>query len=860
MILVNPLLPLAQTRLLPNLGTAPISDENLSVTNLGASTSQTVPRSSATLPRPGLLGASSRTTRVVTPLRTTTIPGADTPQNLAGPESEKPSVATNLEAPGPKRVATALERKYEASVATSGQAAPKTPDKQASSKAASLEVEKNKKKPVPDTPERGDCETIPSKAKGVVRNETKVPISPATRKTEAESLPKVHPVNLASDKEALSSPTTTNKPGTLPHEVRQESRGPPASKDAVERSQRPHPGTIRITTPVIENNSISGASQASPTAPRVSESQPKPSRTSSTAIPSTSRPETPTVVEQPIRRPVQPKTLRITDTPKAETPPPMAPSQSTGTPTGQGASSSKVGSRRPSMTSTAQPSTPMSERVDLASVASASRTESRTESRAASPGPVAGKKRSEKSKAKKQQQKKSQEQETVAPPVVEERSPVMSRKRKTNKPVSASAIPNKAASKSASRPQSPVEDNAEVEPEKDLATVESKTLSKEEDDQPVTQTTEESEIPAPKPKKPENILEGLVSNFDELLNHPLFRPISSTSYTKNIPAGRPFTTPEEFQHFGGFEYNYDYHPNRVPHDYPSSKPFTEEQHNTYIAAHIAANEPIRLVTRDGRVSGKYIETPHGTRVPYLTDEEQERLCKLETDLASHSGPGIWGGGNPFWLPNGAVLKNHSRYSAQNGLPSLPKGVSRLVNNREVQPRDPDSLINTFVMATEVPVDPRRLATQDQQHVPPLPPQQTASQYVSRSYEHYSGTTAGATASTPPRPSTTLHPIDPLRLEASSSSGGSGSNAAMQHDPETAAMFDKLDRVAGGAKKAAAAIGGTHEILRRAMGGPDDELARLAEQMEAEKKKAAELEKALNALSKKNRKSVMAARG
>jgi hypothetical protein len=86
---------------------------------------------------------------------------------------------------------------------------------------------------------------------------------------------------------------------------------------------------------------------------------------------------------------------------------------------------------------------------------------------------------------------------------------------------------------------------------------------------------------------------------------------------------------------------------------------------------------------------------------------------------------------------------------------------------------------------------------------------------------------------------------------------------MQHDPETAAIFDKLDRVAGDAKKAAAAIGGTHEILRRAIGAQDDELARLEAEIEAEieaeRKRAVELEKALNALSRQNRKLVMAHR-
>jgi hypothetical protein len=732
---------------------------------------------------------------------------------------------------------------------------------EASNKSIPTEVEKKEKDSAADTPTRVGRENTPLKGKSVVRNDAKGPISPAAQKGKAETLTKTQPVNTAG-KGALSSPTIANKPKSSPSEIEPETGSVSASKDVVERSQRQHPGTISITTPIIEKNSLIKASPASPAAPKVSESQLKQSRASSVAMSSTSRPATPNATENPVRRTVQPKTLRITNTPKAETPPPVASGQSTSTPTEQAASGSKVGSRRPSMTSTAQPSTPVSERVDLASVASASRTESRPESRAASPGPIVGKKRSEKSKAKKQQQKKSQEQEVVTPPVIEDHSPIMARKRKTNKPVSTAAIPNKPTSKSASRPQSPVKHSPVVEskitPIAAEPKKESKKVVEDEKEEPAPPAAEETEIPAPKPKKSESLLEEVISNFDDILNHPVFKQLSSTSHLKNIPTGRPFTAPEEFQHFGGFEYNYEYHPNRVPHDYNPSQPFTEEQHNRYITARLAANEPIRLVTRDGRVSGKYIQTIHGTRVPYLTDEEQDRLIQLENSIVSHAGPGIWGGGNPFWLPNGADLKTHSRYFAQNGLPPLPKGVSRLVNNREVQPRDPEFLINTFVMAAELPVDPRRLSSQDQPHVPPPPPPGLTP--ASRSYEHHGGASAGVGGATPPRPSNTLHPIDPHRLEASSSGSGTGNSAAMQHDPETAAMFDKLDRVAGGAKKAAAAIGGTHEILRRAIGGPDDELTRLEEQMEAERKKTAQLEKELNAMSKKNKKLVIGARG
>lgn len=624
-----------------------------------------------------------------------------------------------------------------------------------------------------------------------------------------------------------------------------------AQEPVVQPFQRPNTGKLRITTSPTRNDKTAG--------------HPNTSKTAAYATSSESRPSTPNVGDASIRRTVPARTLRITDTPKTETPTPVVPNPSNAAPVPQAASSSKVSSRRPSLTSTAQPGTPLSERVELSSVASASR----TPSRATSPAPVA-KKRIEKAKVKKQLQKKKEDEEAILSPTVEEQSPILARKKKMRKPGTGSAGPSRVTSTALSRPETPADGetkslNDEQEPPQTVALDENQ-------EQPVQTPDEPVEIQAPKPKRSQNVSDGisLLEDANFLLMHPINNPVSMAGHLKNLSDARPFSTSTDIANYLMYHPNSQTAESRIPYNHSPKEAFTPEQYSMYIHNARSAGDPIRLASRDGRLSGQYIETPRGTRLLGLTTSEQERLLELEATVCATPGASFWGGGNASYLPDVPMLKSRNKqYSTDEAVPllpslRLPSGVVLLDPNREIAERDPALLVNQPLFATTNVADPRIKSGSSGSSViadprpQPDPQQQQLQEPLSASstlpahfydqqqhlhhhhhHHHHHASYAGSGSAAA---RAQLPPLDDPSL-------------AGARDPATASMFDKLERVAGGAKKAAAAIGGTHEILRRAI-GTEDESLRWREQVEVEKKNAAEIERRLNAAIKRNRKMVL----
>jgi hypothetical protein len=739
----------------------------------------------------------------------------ETPRKVASPVTKTnpvsvPKSRESAETPVVRRVVTPLARPPPSSIVETPQA-PDTPTRKTSTQKSSDE-----------------------------RNDATIVSATVTREDEGERTLNKGKESIRSDNfwaarhvAAKESAETASKPSEFYNEI------PTSHEPSVQSFQRPQLGKLRTTTPPTWNETTVGLSNAS--------------QTSIPATSSGSQTSTPSVGDAPVRRSVQPRTLRITDTPKTETPPIIAPSPLTSAPVISSATGSKVSSRRPSLTSTAQPGTPVSERVEFSSVASASH----TPSRATSPAP-AGKKRTEKTKVKKQQQKKREDEEAIQLVPVEESSPILSRKKKSKKPGTVSTGPSRVAWAADNRSETPGEEetknlNEEVE------TVKRAPLE-ETEEQPAKLPETPVEIQAPKPRNLMNVSDNipLFENADFILPHPITNPVSMTGHLKNLPDTRPFSTSADFANYHVYHPDSQTPESRIPYNHPPKEPFTPEQYSTYIHTARLAGEPIRLSSRDGRLSGQYVETPRGIRLLGLTIAEQERLLQLETSICGAPSASFWGGGNVSYLPDVPVLKSRNKqYSTDEAqqllLPplQLPNGVVLLDPNREIAERDPASLVNQPLFATTNVTDPRIKGGEAISSPQPQQQQEfiSSSTHPSRFYEHHNHPNhhgAGGNSSV------NVRHISPLATAQPPPTDDAG------RDPATASMFEKLELVEGGAKRAAAAIGGTHEILRRAI-GTEDETVRWREQIEAEKRNALEIERRLNAVIKRNRKGILGGR-
>ncbi|KAF2670023.1 hypothetical protein BT63DRAFT_227963 [Microthyrium microscopicum] len=429
--------------------------------------------------------------------------------------------------------------------------------------------------------------------------------------------------------------------------------------------KRPHPGALKISTSTFANEAAGL----------------KLSRPSSTVQSASSRPVTPggESISTPVRRTTQPRTLRITETPKTEVPPPLPESDIPPVPSIPTihalAGGSKVSSRRPSLTSTTQPGTPLSEFADLTSLPSASK----SVSRASSPPPLVGKQRAQK-KAKKKALKKEIEQleegeisasvpqvpavPAVPTAAVVETTPLLGRKKKAKKP-GVGPLPTlpvkKPVSTPASRPETPKTSEHLVERFEMPATLPTKMEPKRatQEVKPTVVKEEASPASSAAPAGLDDLFtalgddQELIARMSAILN----KTMSAKAHLQNLPArdARPFTNPAFAD------------PDALTYSEPFLATATEQAHRDAGRGFTRSkNHP------DRSLSSHIVVTPRGTTLRCLTGVEVDQLKSLEDAVCNITGPGYWGAGNPRYLvPGQQGYHEHQRQLAADSISGLP---------------------------------------------------------------------------------------------------------------------------------------------------------------------------------------------
>lgn len=423
------------------------------------------------------------------------------------------------------------------------------------------------------------------------------------------------------------------------------------------KGKRPHLGKLDISkaTPFAERDIPS--STGSPV-PAIPDSVAKRTRASSLTSSISSRPDTPGAIAagSPVRRSgTQPRTLRITGTPSAETPPPVSSTPTT-------APSGKVPSRRPSVASLNAPGTPFSEHVDSISITSASA------SRANSPPPVVTNKKADK-KSRRQKQKQVQAGSEAIPikGPAGEQAPILARKKKTKK-----AGENTQAKRTAnstpqvSRPATPGATEKEGLAIKASVAKATEAMVKEDNlendvggattSQQHLNTTEleaENLLPAlsstagtDKDKEKEKaltaatILRALESTHQLALSTlSLLKPLTETRgrnwlVDQASSAAAAASTSSSGSNAGNLSFTAaDLHNHLDQLAFEISRAEAEL---------LKQGQALRKDKGDGRISGRNLVTSDGTRYSCLTKEEEDRVLEFTARLAATRGrPGRW---------------------------------------------------------------------------------------------------------------------------------------------------------------------------------------------------------------------------
>jgi hypothetical protein len=413
-------------------------------------------------------------------------------------------------------------------------------------------------------------------------------------------------------------------------------------------TKRAHPGKLNILPVSLSEKDLDLPMSRSGT-PKL-DTLTRTSRAGSITTPSVgSRPDTPTAATistgSPMRRTTQPRTLRITaETPRTETPPPLLTSSAVATPatmTAVAAMVTKQGSRRPSITSTNQPGTPVSERVDIMSVTSTSA------SRANSPPPIVTNRKAKK-EAKKQRQKEKDADiaVTVAPKeTLEEQAPIMARKTKSKKSKPSASTPTPAPKVEAPAAPSKVVEPVPVVPEKEPETklqpagkLSGKGKAKAASpppkpkpiiisptkEEPKTERTIDIKGPSsPKPITAAAILAALESTHQlALTTLSLLKPLTQQSELRRLGID-PFTSVDLQNHIEQLRFE-----------------LTKADEQL-----LKQGQAVRKdLSADGRISGRNLVTPERTRLACLTQEEEDKYLEIEKRVKESKGISKWGGG------------------------------------------------------------------------------------------------------------------------------------------------------------------------------------------------------------------------
>lgn len=349
-----------------------------------------------------------------------------------------------------------------------------------------------------------------------------------------------------------------------------------------------------------------------------------------------SRPNTPLtaasrVSESPAPR--QPRVLRVVDTPKAETPPPMSATQSIASLSIGG----KARSRRPSVSSQSRSDTPgdLGSEADLYASTSASRANSPPASSRIGSAPVRAVTKSQMKKERKQKAKEAEAKKQETTSVTEEpvQAPIVGRKRKTKKaPAESNNSPSENTT-STTKPAPPASNEGNEKPEPAKKPKAAEVAPKE-----PKPTTPDVKPPAEQ-KQPEawrtrNTVEQLLKDAEssgaslkELFSErtsPLQVLLSQLHKSGTLDLNtHPLFNPSNLSQRSDMKC--------VSNDYDDLKQPIEltEQHRKALLR----GEPVRMGTESTSLKNKCLISPRGCILHHLSPEEEERYLALEKSIS-----------------------------------------------------------------------------------------------------------------------------------------------------------------------------------------------------------------------------------
>ncbi|KAI9844632.1 MAG: transcriptional repressor general negative regulator of transcription subunit 4 [Sclerophora amabilis] len=495
--------------------------------------------------------------------------------------------------------------------------------------------------------------------------------------TAAEAEVQQKPGRASQKATASGLPISTNLPAKPPK--------PEKSKSGREGSKRSPPEKLDIDAATRNVGKESTETSA------------KPNITRSSASPYNK--DVPEGSPAPASRQAQPKTLRVVQTPKAETPPPVSSTSAATVPpvASPAPSSGKLPSRKASVISLNRPSTPASELIsDNASLTSASRPNSPPPIRLGStPVRQTTKSQLKKQRKEKKELEKTQEQ-TEAQPVVEgkEIAPIIGRKKKKAKPNESTAGDSTApTSRPTTPPPADTDKGKGKETEKATVTPVAKEAKTEvtnvEEDKTDTGTpTAEDESATTEPSQrpnltPSSIIGDLMASQElDPSNLEFFKPIPSVNHRFDISP---------------VDYNELHRKITITSDEQSK---------------LANGEPIRFDnSSDGDKTDRssVLISPNGYLLRGLTPSQQARFLSLEKCISTSNGPNNFiptrqGTENGFFMIGGRVVQSGSGNSIFS--PSGPgHSTSAFASDRNtVLPNTAAHLSNLSDAASKMRVD------------------------------------------------------------------------------------------------------------------------------------------------------------
>lgn len=488
-----------------------------------------------------------------------------------------------------------------------------------------------------ETPKVGDKAKTKSKGPDVEH----LPVTPSRPVEEVQPSPaRTIAQVVASEPKASSVPPSPLKAEQAKAE----------GKSTMSSTKRQHPGPLQIPKKEpLGSDSIVSASDAA-----------KNPRAMSITAESNSRPGTPTGAPtgSPLKR-TGPQIMRITNTPKTETPPAVSASSAPAT-AAIPPSVVSIRSRQPSIASLNQPGTPLSEFVsDNASMTSASM------SRTNSPPPSsrvgsAPQRTKTKSQAKKERQERARQMTEVELGLKESRTPseepviegIQTRKKKEKKAKPAKAAKTAVSTPAGSRTNTPGPAEKAPVPEPQPEAPAAPAAEKEEKKKKPAAVAEivatpAAAAPAP-PAPPAAAVEQPAAPTTTTHTKPPQQPpaITPASIIAKLQASGAITHEKLENMFKSF-----------PHAGPNERAMTladvpnrDRQYtlsDEAIRAVLERHEgPHRLGGEDGRISSRVLVTPEGTILRGLSREEEDRYLELEASLRKRGAAG----GGQRWNP------------------------------------------------------------------------------------------------------------------------------------------------------------------------------------------------------------------